>query len=45
MRVPNQQLIGGRGVARMRTITVSDSFGTQTKLFCLLLARPANDHV
>jgi hypothetical protein len=43
--MPDHQFIGGRGVARMRTITVSDSFGTQTELFRLLLARPANDHV
>ena len=29
----------------MRTITVGDPFGTQTELFRLLLAGPANDHI
>lgn len=44
MRMPDHQSIG-LGVAGMRTITVGDSFGTQTELFRLLLAGPANDHI
>jgi hypothetical protein len=42
--MPDHQSIG-LGVARMMTITVGDSFGTQTELFRLLLAGPANDHI
>jgi hypothetical protein len=43
--MPDHQLVDGRRMARTRTITVGDSFCTQTELFRLLLARPANDHV
>jgi hypothetical protein len=42
--MPDHQSIG-LGVAGMRTITVGYSFGTQTELFRLLLAGPANDHI
>jgi hypothetical protein len=45
MRVPDRQCIGVLGAVRPRTITVDDSFGTQTKLFGLVVTRTANDHV